>query len=111
MFRWPRLRDAFLAGAPERYAVTFRRNSSDRIAASSAWRFGNSVNPARSARIDRQFRLVPRGYPAGMHEQGVVKQRIGRADGEQGWAQPLQVRIEGRYRAPGDPATAGRKAL
>jgi len=49
----------------------------------------------RSARINRQFRLVPRGYPAGVHEQGIVKQRIGRADGEQGGAQPLQVRIEG----------------
>jgi hypothetical protein len=45
MLRWPRLRDAFLAGAPERYDDTFRRNSSDRIAASSAWRLGNSVNP------------------------------------------------------------------
>jgi hypothetical protein len=56
----------------------------------------------RAARIDRQFCLVPRGYPAGMHEQCVVEQRIGRANGEQGWAQPLQVRIEGgRCREPG----------
>jgi hypothetical protein len=47
----------------------------------------------RSALIGCQLRLVPCGYPAGMHGQRIVKQRIGRADGKQGRAQHLQVGI------------------
>src|ERR1700761_8517901 len=50
--------------------------------------------PMRAARINREFRLVARRHPPGVHEQRVVEQRILGPDAEQRRTQTFQVSIE-----------------